>query len=258
MARTLRLAESAGKRELLDIAGAAWDIVMKPLARWRGDRMWWPPLNDQAIRVATVTHLIEAYRPDAVVETGTFRGASTGFFTRFGTPVVSVEISVRHHTVALARLWRRRRVTLVVGESTALLERLALSRSLLRPFFYLDAHWGDPLPLRRELEIIWSSWEDAVVAIDDFRVPHDPAYGYDVYGHQPIELDYCAPPSDVAVCFPALPAAAETGHRRGTAYMGKGKEGAKAIQSGIEAGLLLGADRRPAARDSVDPLGSQG
>lgn len=51
-----------------------------------------------------------------------------------------------------------------------------------RLFAYLDAHWGEDLPLAEKLEIVFSWDSDAIVMIDDFQVPDDPGYAYDDYG----------------------------------------------------------------------------
>jgi hypothetical protein len=214
------------------LRGAAHDIALRPFARFRGDVHWWPALNGQRVRAATIQRLITAYDPDVLIETGTFRGASTAFFASFSRRVMSAEISPRHHLVARLRLWRKRNVTLAVGPSLLLLERLASQQPpLLRPFFYLDAHWGQSLPLREELDLIWSSWDDALVVIDDFKVPDDPGFGYDDYGEVGVvDVDYCAPPEDVATYVPAHAAEMETGFRRGTGYMGKGQAAQRLLE----------------------------
>jgi hypothetical protein len=83
----------------------------------------------------------------------------------------------------------------------------------------LDAHWEDDLPLREEVEIITSSWERAVVIIDDFEVTGDAGYTFDDYGPgRRLCLDYLAG-TPWPIYFPTLDSAAETGGRRGCAVI---------------------------------------
>jgi hypothetical protein len=49
------------------------------------------------------------------------------------------------------------------------------------------------LPLVDEIALAFRHWPEAVVMIDDFAVPGDPGYGFDVYGAgQALRLDYLA------------------------------------------------------------------
>ena len=242
MARVRTLNHVPAKHWIWGLGTGAMDLAGSRFAGLLSDDMWWPELNGQHVRIATITRLLESYDCDVIVETGTFRGASTKFFAGFGKPVYSVEVSIRHQTVARVRLWQRSNVTLVIGESREFLRKFGEESRVSRPFFYLDAHWGESLPLREELEIIWSNFNTALVAIDDFRVPHDPGYAYDAYSSGSIDLEYCSPPPEIAVCFPALPASAETSHRRGTAYMAKGSRALAALRAGVDAKLLVEAD----------------
>ena len=52
-------------------------------------------------------------------------------------------------------------------------------------FIYLDAHWYEKLPLKKELEIL-SSIKNVTILIDDFKVENDSSWKYDVYNN--IEL----------------------------------------------------------------------
>jgi hypothetical protein len=51
-----------------------------------------------------------------------------------------------------------------------------------RPLFYLDAHWQSYWPLRDELKHIGASGLPATIVIDDFEVPGQPQFGFDVDG----------------------------------------------------------------------------
>jgi predicted O-methyltransferase YrrM len=111
---------------------------------------WGGPLNGQQQRQAIVRRLANAITFDAVIETGTYRGTSTEFFsTVFGTPVETVEQNVRYYTYAKARLSRDPQIEVALGDSRTFLREVGLRRSGQTVFVYLDAHWEEDLPLSR-------------------------------------------------------------------------------------------------------------
>lgn len=241
MARTLELEQIPRGRWLRAAAEAAlWVSLRRRAARLAG-RGQWPALNGQALRRETIVRLLHSFRPDVIVETGTYFGSSTAFFSSLGAPVLSVDALPRHHLMARIRLRSHDRVTLALGDSRAFLRHLAAGGSgdFSRPFLYLDAHGAGELPLREELEIAWNRWDDSLVAIDDFMVPGDPGFAYDDYGPgRRIDLEHCSPPAGIATFFPAHGALEETGDRKGTAYMGKGEAALRSLRAAEEAGLL--------------------
>ncbi len=140
-----------------------------------------------------------------------------------GLPIYSVEGLPRNYGFARARLWRKRNVYLYQGDSRQVLRKLFAGklRSLRGQivFAYLDAHWNADLPLREELELIFSHCPAAVVMIDDFQVPDDPGYQYDDYGAgKSLSPAYIGPvlaAYDLAAYYPSTPSSAETGAKRG-------------------------------------------
>ena len=158
----------------------------------------WGPFNGQTARQALFIDIIANARPHAIVETGTFLGATTELMSQTGLPVFTIELDPRNYGFARARFWRRRNVKLFHGDSrTALLglfDGALNSFSSLVVFFYLDAHWNDDLPLAEEIDIIFGRCPLAVIMIDDFEVPSDAGYGYDDYGPgKALVLDYIRP-----------------------------------------------------------------
>jgi hypothetical protein len=89
-----------------------------------------------------------------------------------------------------------------------------------------------------EVDTVLSAWPDSVSVVDDFLVPHDSGYGYDIYDGRALSLELLALPEDVVAAFPSLPAVRETGARRGTLYLGKG-HGASILTSLIDSGRLV-------------------
>lgn len=176
------------------------------------------PFNNQQFRQSMFRQIVERISFSAIIETGTFRGTTTGYLHQTtGLPVESVELHRRHYGCARHRLRRQRKIHVHLGDSRTFLERLAQRKDLQGRtlFFYLDAHWYADLPLGEEVEIVFKHWPRAVVMIDDFQVPDDADYHYDSYGEGKVLcLEYLARP-DLATFFPAQRGALESGLQRG-------------------------------------------
>ena len=191
---------------------------------------WGGPFNGQPARQALFSAIVADIRPKAIIETGTYFGTTTEFMALTGLPVFTIEADPRRFGFARARLWKRRNVTLLLGDSRAALLRLVGSslRQFLADilFFYLDAHWNDDLPLGEELEIIFSRCPAAVVMIDDFQVPFDAGYGYDDYGAgKALVRGYIAPTMSahgLQEFYPSTSSVEESGERRGCVVLAKG------------------------------------
>jgi|tagenome__1003787_1003787.scaffolds.fasta_scaffold20973733_2 hypothetical protein len=187
------------------------------LARPSLRHSWGGPLNGQVHRRAIVENLARTIAFDAVIETGTYRGTSTSYFSEvFGVPVSTVENNARFYTYSRSRLSRDARVDVCFGDSRSFLRRQAEQRGSQTVFIYLDAHWENDLPLREELQIIAAGWTRAVVLIDDFAVPGDAGYGFDDYGPGKalIEDELPAMPQ-WSLYYPTAGSDQETGQRRG-------------------------------------------
>ncbi len=132
----------------------------------------------------------------------------------------TVEFYPRYFGFAWLRLLRYPRIHLHLGDSRSFLEEVTGRTAWKgRPvFYYLDAHWSDDLPLKEELETIFSRSPEAVVMIDDFKVPDDSGYRFDEYGPgRALDLEYVsqARTPSLATFFPAVPSEKETGSKRG-------------------------------------------
>ena len=211
MSRLDRLYEKVATRVPPKMASRA--DLLRPSFR----ASWGGPLNGQAGRQQIVRDLAGAIAFDEVVETGTYRGASTEFFAHVvGTPVLTVEAAPRFYLYAAERLKTYPQVALEQGDSRAFLRRLASRNGQPTLMFYLDAHWEKDLPLREEVDLIAGRWGRAVVIIDDFEVPDDPGYTFDDYGPgKRLCADYLPSLPDWGLFYPSIPASQETGARRG-------------------------------------------
>lgn len=178
--------------------------------------------NGQVQRKRAFEELLSRTRFEAIVETGTYTGDTTGYLAgTSGVPVRSCELNETFHSIARMRLAQFDNVHLECADSRDFLVRLSRDTHLTaRPtFFYLDAHWYDDLPLREEVELIARLWSEFAIMIDDFEVPGDPGYAFDDYGRdRKLSLDYLSElltSRSLVPFFPSAAAGDETGERRG-------------------------------------------
>jgi predicted O-methyltransferase YrrM len=201
-------------------------IVVFLLSDARFDPAGQQGLNMQERRKEIVADLFGRCRFDAVLETGTYLGASTGYFSStYGVPVYTSEVLPRNYHVARRILRDVPDVHLHLLDSREFLSALVRNGTLpaQRLFCYLDAHWYDDLPLAEEIEIISGGWSDFVIMIDDFCVPGDAGYGFDDYGEgRRLDVDYLETVqkrAGLTLYFPTAASQAETGRKRGTAVL---------------------------------------
>ncbi len=226
------------REAMMSTAAASWRLLRSTF------RPSWPgfgeAFNGQAERTEIIRQLVEALKPAACIETGTFFGFTAARLAEFATSVYTIERDPGLFNVSRLLLLRKRNVRVLQGDSASILPKLAADRGIVKPFVYLDAHWGEGLPLVTEVATALSAWPDCVIVVDDFLVPHDAAYGCDTYDGQALSLDMLSLSRDVVAAYPSLPAAQETGARRGTLYLAQGC-GANGVEGLIDSGRLLRA-----------------
>lgn len=203
------------------------DYYLKPKIR----RNEGGPFNGQEFRQKIFLEMMGGMGFSAIAETGTFRGLTTQYMHRnSGLPVYTAELNPRFFAYARIRLREDPGIRLYNMDSREFLRQLVNDKLLETAdvFFYLDAHWGEDLPLLEELEIIFEKLPGAVVMVDDFKVPGDDHYAYDDYGiGKTLSLEYLAPAIDkyaLSAFFPAQDAAGETGARRGCVVIARSPE----------------------------------
>ena len=182
---------------------------------------WGGPFNGQQYRVKIFLDLVNAIKVDFIVETGTFKGATTQFMANVvDLPVYSVESVRRNFGFATQRLHKFKNVNLICDDCRSFLKRLSHQPGLKGKtvLFYLDAHWNQDLPLAQELVLILAHWDRAIIAVDDFQVEDDAGYGFDDYGDgNALTLDYLQRHkiSGFEVFYPAIHSDSESGAKRG-------------------------------------------
>jgi hypothetical protein len=225
-------------------ANVGWRAVRHGEAPWPG---FGEPFNGQHVRLKTVRSLIDAFEPDAFVETGTFLGFTTRFFSGNGIPVHTVEVKPSFYLGARVSLGWQRDVNLMRSSSPEALAQLTRVPSFRRPLAYLDAHWWNDLPLQAEVDQLFGACDEVVIVVDDCQVPGDEGYGYDHFLGTPLSADLLELPDDAVVAYPAAPAADETGSRRGTLYIARGDDATTAFGLLEERGLLATAAKHTQA-----------
>ncbi len=202
---------------------------------------WGGPFNGQTGRQRLMLEILDKVRPDAVIETGTFRGITTEWFAdHFAGPIFSCEVDRMYLIQAQHRLGRFSNVSLFHADLREFLrERIAALAPGSRVLFYLDAHWRDDLPLVEELGIITGSDLRWVAMIDDFKVPFDGGYSYDDYGPgKALKLDLLSSLKDRStIFFPRLHSSEETGAARGTCVLA-----GDLVENLLACSLLRGGD----------------
>ena len=177
-------------------------------------------MNGQTASLEIVRSIIEKCEIEQVIETGTYRGTTTEWFSQFGVPVLSAEINPRYASFAQRRMASRPNVHIECMDSLLALKNWSKVPEVVsrRTLFYLDAHWQQHLPLSHELQLIDHKFHSWIVVIDDFKVPSDSDYGFDDYGPgQVLDLEYinrCNIRKIIAF-FPIVTGKWETGRRRG-------------------------------------------
>ena len=148
----------------------------------------WAMFNVDPLLTERVVQYHARYRFNCAVETGTFKGHTTVGLAKLFPRVFTVELDPALHEETRARFSGYSNITALLGHSPDVLERIL--PELTYPLFaYLDAHWGDPWPLRDELSILLAVKQPKLIMIHDFRVPGRD-FGFDEYQGQACGLDY--------------------------------------------------------------------
>ena len=183
--------------------------------------------NGQKHRKQIFQDLLNAFNFDAILETGTWIGETTGYMANTSNlPVQTCELNDRLSSLAKMRLQDHPNITFSVNDSRGFLKDIAKTDVVSkRVFFYLDAHGDKDLPLKGELEIICSSWKEFVIMIDDFQVPGDDGYGYDSYEKDnSLSLKVFSrvfSDNGLVPYFPFLSSSDETGAKRGSVILAR-------------------------------------
>lgn len=174
------------------------------------------PLNNQHLRQRLTEDLLKRFKPKFIIETGTFLGDSTEFFGKF-SKVFSIEKSKLFYFLSKSRFYNEKQIQIIHGKSEVELRKIKNFND--NTFFYLDAHWGEDLPLKVELEQITSNYVNYIICIDDFEVPNDSSWGFDSYAGVKLDINLLEGLENTKIYFPNYSASLESGEKRGTVFL---------------------------------------
>lgn len=118
---------------------------------------------------------------DVVIETGTYRGATTKHFSKWCKDVYTIEVKEENFNEAKKTL-AGTKVKMYLGSSEKVLDTICPKVKGKKVFMLLDAHWLEYNPLLDELAVIAKHGLKPIIAIHDFKVPGKPELEFDSYG----------------------------------------------------------------------------
>lgn len=128
-----------------------------------------------------VLYLLKEYGVKTVIETGTYHGATTTYFSEKVPFVITIEKDKEIASQVSKKLEQFDNIRLLEGDSRNKLEE-AIEKSEGQVLLYLDAHSPTDNPIRSELKTIFhSSLENPIIVIHDFKVPSREDLGYNTY-----------------------------------------------------------------------------
>ncbi len=149
------------------------------------------PLHGDVISIQLFKEIVEEFDIDTIVETGTFRGFTTELLAKMfpKIKIYTCEINGLNYLKAKKNLAKYKNVHLFKGTSPTFLADLLDNKKISnKTLFYLDAHWLDEWPLEEEIKIISTRLKNAIVVIDDFKVPGNNNFAFDKYGSKECAL----------------------------------------------------------------------
>lgn len=152
-----------------------------------------PPFNGDQILTRTVDFLLSECGVKQFIETGTHLGYTCRYFAARhpGLPFLTIENNPDFYDASQTVLRKYQNVKAVLGDSAQVISKLVQTGIHGLPFFFLDAHWYDYLPLPDEIAMIGNQVLDAVMVIHDFQVP-SMNYVFDAYKGQSIGIGMLA------------------------------------------------------------------
>lgn len=144
-----------------------------------------------------IKKLVDKFKVDFIIETGTFLGATTKRLSEFA-PVVSFEVVNENYKKAKENCKDIEIISIKNCDSVDGLRTIvpfyldvALPGVVETKFlFFLDAHWWDACPLLDELKVIAEHGIKPVIVIHDWKVPNRPDLGFDSYKGQDFTFEW--------------------------------------------------------------------
>lgn len=143
------------------------------------------PLNGDINLQNIIKELVSINNIEVIIETGTHRGWSTGFFAKIAKQVITTEINPEWLAIAKENLKDNSNIEFVLGDSATVLKDILAKFGNKKVLLFLDSHFNNDLSLDRELALIKESDILPYILIHDFKVPNRQDLGYDTWdGHE--------------------------------------------------------------------------
>lgn len=175
--------------------------------------------------MATISQIARVFMPTVGIETGTYMGSSTPYLASMvSKKMYTIEIDQRISKLASERFQKnhpKSKIILLTGDSVVEITKIlsTLDSRSERVLAYLDAHWYDNVPTTQEIQALINWGGPWIAVIDDFKVPFDPGYKFDVYGELEIGINILPMSAEINLFVPNSPSETETGRRKGTGYV---------------------------------------
>ena len=141
--------------------------------------------NEDIHLVEKFLEIKKKYKIKNIIETGTYHGATTKWFSENFNLVHTVECNSTYFEQAKNNLSGISNISMSLDDSPKFLEKTINTIDDKSTIIFLDAHWYTN-PVLAELDAIKNSGKKPILAIHDFMVPDHPEFGYDVYPDQGI------------------------------------------------------------------------
>lgn len=145
--------------------------------------------NQDTILQKKYIELVEKYSPDVLIETGTYEGDTTEFFSSFNLPVLTTEWFEHNALIAREKLKNKNNVSILVGDSATELEKKLDFLEDKKIIIFLDSHGQEDFSCERELEFLAKLSVKPVIIIHDFNVPNKLFQGGN-YDNHPYDYSY--------------------------------------------------------------------
>jgi len=129
------------------------------------------------------------YKLSTVIETGTYHGVTTKWFSQNFNNVYTVECNQEYYKIANENFNGINNIKSHFGDSPVKLAEFLNEVKEEETIVFLDAHWYTN-PVLNELDSIKKSGKKPILAIHDFMVPDRPEFGYDIYPDQNIVYNW--------------------------------------------------------------------
>lgn len=141
-----------------------------------------------------IKRLCEKHKISTIIETGTYRGATTKRLATLVDKVYTIENNPENIAYSSNQFQGIANIELETGDSSIhlarVLDKLVQKGRKKKVLFFLDAHWEKHCPLLEELKTIAQYGYKPVIVIHDWKVPNRPDLGFDSYNGQDYELSW--------------------------------------------------------------------